>query len=196
MTNRDAELQEFAAALSAYEIPRVGWPTSVLPPKGVRVRGSEHGSSVNIFVSSADGEAIARLDLETREVIVDATGDNEDILRLLQRLALRYVADRDDFDERRGVEVRPAPPEFLEDDPDTWSPLQLFAHITNSYWYPPGPSVPDLDGWLRFSVDTVRFNEWRVRRPDGARAQHPDPLQAERWFADPATPDQPAPAAE
>lgn len=189
-------LRQVASALQHRNIPRVGWPTTVLPPRGVSVTAVERAAAVTVIVSDGRFEGTARLDLETREVVVSATGCSEGHRASIRRLALEFVADRNDYDEHRGFNTQPTPPAFDEHDPDTWTELQLLADVTDSDWYPPPPTERSSAAWATFFETAHRFNDRFTTRDDAATTPRPNPPQAVRSSADPATPDPPTPAAE
>ena len=196
MNDGDVVLRAVAAELSYREVPRVGWPTTVVPPVGVRVRASERSTALTITVTGSDAEAFARLDLQTREVVVDAFGGRTDMQRNLRRIALTYADDRSDFDERCGIDVHPGFPDFEQENPNSWTPMQYLAYSTIGYWYPPLPRTNDIDGWLQFIAVSDRFNaELRVLSGE-ATAPRQVPPQAGQSSADPATPDLQGPAEE
>lgn len=189
-------LLDIVEALRGHDIPRLGWPTSVLPPRGVHVTAYERPSTVTIVVSKGRSEGTARLDLETREVAVSATARSEQHRSRLRRLALAYVADRNDFDERSGIDVRPNPPLFDEQDADTWTPMQLVADVTGADWYPPTPQERSPAAWAAFYATAHRFND-RFMAPDvEATTLRPTPPRGGQLSANPATPDPGAPAGE
>lgn len=192
----DGELRRMAKLLERRDIPRVGWPTMVLPPHGVRVTAIERAAAVTVVVTNGRHEGTARLDLETREALVSATGRDDGHRSSLRRLALEYVTDRNDFDERCGLNVRPDPPTFDEHDPDTWTEMQLLADVTDSDWYPPPPSERSPAAWAVFYDTAHRFNDRFTTQDDAATTPHPTQPQAVQSSADPATPDPSTPAAE
>lgn len=195
MTNPDA-LADFLSLVADVDVPRLGWPTSLLPPDGVHVEAFERGSSLSIFASSEGAEAGARLDLITREVVVTSSGMDAVQERALRRLVLSYVADRNAFDEQCGIETHPAPPDRGEDDPDRWTSMQLLAAVTEGSWYPPAPARKRHADWAEFFARTEEFNR-EFRRPrDVATAPRPVPPQAGQSSAGLATPDPPGPAGE
>jgi hypothetical protein len=192
----DGELRRVAKLLERRDIPRLGWPTTVLPPRRVRVTAIERTAAVTVIVTDGRFEGTARLDLETREVLVSATGRDEGHRSSLRRLTLEYVADRNDFDETCGIDTRPASPSFDEHDPDTWTEFQLLADVTASDWYPPPPAERSPAAWAVFYDTAHRFNDRLTTQDDAATTPHPTPPQAARSSADPATPDPSTPAAE
>jgi hypothetical protein len=194
MNDGDATLRAVAAELSHRDLPRVGWPTTVVPPAGVRVRARERGSALTITVTGADAEAFARLDLQTREVVVDAFGGSTDVQRNLRRIALTYADDRSAFDERCGINVHPGFPDFEQEDLNSWTPMQYLAYSTIGYWYPPLPRRNDVDGWLQFIAASDRFNAELRALSDVAKAPRQVPPRDEQSSAGPATPDLPGPA--
>lgn len=191
MTTGDAELLSIAAALSRHDIPRLGWPTSVVPPVGTHVRASERGGAVTITVTTTDGssEAFARLDLDTREVVVDAFGGDAVRQRDLRRVALSFTDDRNAFDERCGINVHPWPPMFVQEDTSTWSPMQILAYSTIGYWYPPLPGPGDMNGWMQFFTLSGRFNGALRALSAEATTQRSTLPRGGRSSGDPATPD-------
>lgn len=197
MTTEDS-LVDFLSLVADVDVPRLGWPTSLLPPDGVHVSAVERagGSSLSIFASSEGAEAGVRLDLITREVVVTSSGMDAVQERTLRRLVLSYVADRNAFDEQCGIDTRPAPPDRGEDDPDRWTSMQLLAAVTDGSWYPPAPARRDPANWAEFFARAEEFNR-EFRRPDDvATAPRPVPPQAGQSSAGPATPDPPGPAGE
>lgn len=191
-------LADFLSLVADVDVPRLGWPTSLLPPDGVHVSAVERkgGSSVSIFASSEGAEAGARLDLITREVVVTSSGMDVVQERALRRLVLSYVADRNAFDEQCGVDTHPAPPNRGEDDPDKWTSMQLLAAVTDGSWYPPAPARRNPANWAEFFARTEEFNR-EFRGPDDvATAPRPVPPQAGQSSAGLATPDPPGPAGE
>ncbi|WP_165931339.1 hypothetical protein [Curtobacterium sp. PhB136] len=189
MTDGDS-LMKLVALLKERHIPRLGWPTTVLPPPGVRVSAHERASSVTVIVVDGRSDGTARLDLETREVVVSASGRDPKRRSGLRRLALEFVADRNDFDERCGLTTRPAPPTFDEHDSNTWTSLQLLADVTGSDWYPPPPAERSPSAWNAFYDMAHRFNDRVTKHDASARAPRPSPPPAARSSQDPATPDQ------
>jgi hypothetical protein len=187
-------LAEFLALARNREIPRLGWPTSVLPPQGVRVEAITHGSAVTTIVTCDKANAAARLDLDTREVAISSAGSDPQLRQRLRRVALEFVADRNDYDHRCGLPTRPAPPTFDEHDPDTWTSMQELASVVEGDWYPPEPQERSPAGWAAFYEMAHRFND-RFRTQDAsATAQHPNPPQDVQSSQDPATPDRQEPA--
>ncbi|MCJ1715087.1 hypothetical protein [Curtobacterium sp. VKM Ac-2922] len=176
----DRVLRWIAAYLQQHDVPRVGWPASVVPPPGVHVEAVERASVVTIVVTEGRRHAAARLDLDTREVAVSTTGRDEQTRSKLRRIALHFVADRNAFDRRAGIETRSAPPSFDPGDPDTWTEMQLLADVTDSDWYPPEPVDRGSDGWAAFYATAHRFND-RFTQPDAAATvQHPAPPRGGR----------------
>ncbi|MFJ4220005.1 hypothetical protein [Curtobacterium luteum] len=157
---------------------------------------TERGAAVTVMVIDGRYEGVARLDLETREVAVSASGRSDAHRSSLRRLALEYVADRNDYDERCGMDVRPTPPTFDERDSDTWTDMQLFADVTDSDWYPPPPAERSPAAWAVFYDTAHRFNDRFTTRDDAATTPRLTPPQAVQSSADPATPDPSTPAAE
>jgi len=195
MTTPDA-LADFLSLIADVDVPRLGWPTSLLPPDGVHVEAFERGSSLSIFASSEGAEAGARLDLITREVVVTSSGMDAVQERALRRLVLSYVADRNAFDEQCGIDTHPAPPNRGEDDPDNWTSMQLLAAVTDGSWYPPAPARRNPANWAEFFARTEEFNR-EFRKPDDeAKALRQVPPRVGQSSADPATPDPPRPAEE
>ncbi|OII30417.1 hypothetical protein BIU94_06475 [Curtobacterium sp. MMLR14_006] len=197
MTNEAAEvLGRVVAALTDREVPRLGWPTSVVPLRGVRIEAIAHDSAVTVVVTDGSAEASARLDLESREVVISSSGGDAQLRRRLRCHTLEFVADRNDFDHRRGLMTRPAPPDFDEHDPGTWTSMQELADVVDDDWYPPEPRDREPSGWASFYATAHRFNDRLPNSDAVATTQHSDPLRGERWSAGPATPGQPAPAEE
>ncbi len=158
MTTSDS-LLAFVAWARLRDVPRVGWPVSFLPPPGVHVRATERNSTLNVFVTSDDSdvECLARLDLETREVVASPAGAAH---RRLRRLALRFVADRNAYDRRCGLDTTPPPPDFTLTDDATWSDMQLLAIVTKGLWYPPDPDLEDARTRLHSIALATRFNRY------------------------------------
>lgn len=175
---------QIANALRGREVPRLGWPTTLIPPAGVTVTvtvtASERHFTVDVRAAAPPIHAIARLDLQTREVLVDVAGGQRSERDAMRRLVLAYVDDRNDFDERCGLDAQPAAPTFSESDDSTWSSHQDLAYITNATWYPPTPRGNDPTGWLQYAVDVNRFN--RARRQLNAVGSTP-----QRILPEPAT---------
>ncbi|WP_140449083.1 hypothetical protein [Curtobacterium flaccumfaciens] len=189
-----ARLREFVAMFTGHEVPRLGWPTSVLPPRGVQVEAVAHGSAVTIIVTRRRTNAAARLDLETREVAISSVGRGPELRERLRRLALEYVADRNDFDERCGLTTRLTPPTFDEHDPDTWTSMQELAEVIGGDWYPPEPQERSRAAWAAFYEMAHRFNDRFTTQDAAATTLHPTPPRDGQSSPDPATPDRQAPA--
>lgn len=195
MTNTaGARLIEFVAMFTGHEVPRLGWPTSVLPPRGIQVEAVAHASAVTVIVTRGTTNAAARLDLETREVVISSEGHDPGRRRRLRRLALEFVADRNDFDERCGLTTRLTPPTFDEHDPDTWTSMQELADVIGGDWYPPEPQERSPAAWAAFYEMAHRFNDRFTTQDAAATTLHPTPPRDEQSSPDPATPDRQAPA--
>lgn len=188
-------LRRLVAVFKGRQVPRVGWPTSVLPPRGVTVKVIEHDLSTTVLVEDGPFSAAARMDLATREVAVGIHQDSTPPLPALRRLALEYIADRNEFDELCGLDVHLPVPTFDEHDPKTWTSMQLFAEVTDSDWYPPTPAERSPAAWAAFYDTAHRFNDRFTLPDDAAIAPHPSPLQDERSSRGQARPDQRGPAA-
>lgn len=187
-------LTAFLALTRNREIPRLGWPTSVLPPEGVRVEAIAGSSAVTIVVTLGRPHAAARLDLDAREVSISSAGHDAQLRQRLRRLALEFVADRNDYDHRGGLPTRPAPPTFDEHDPGTWTSMQELASVVEGDWYPPEPQERSPAGWAAFYEMAHRFNDRFTTQDASATAPHLTRPQDVRSSQDPATPDQQAPA--
>lgn len=196
LTDGDHMLRSVAARRDGRSIPRLGWPTGLLPPRHVHVDAVEGPGSVTVLLRFGASEAAARLDLQTREVAVSASGGSAARRAGLRRLAVAYTDDRNDFDGRNGVDLHPRPPVFSAEDPNTWSDMQLFAAVTDSDWYPPVPGANDPAGRSAALRDAARFNDRPVHRGAAATTPQPAPPQGAQPSADPATLDPSAPAAE
>lgn len=182
-------LRRFADRLSAYLIPRVGCPTSILPPRDVAVSAREAASALTVLVEHRRSWAVARLDLVTREVIVDAKARSEEARAHLRRIALEFIADRNAFDRLQGLATTPAAPDFDAHDSKTWSEIQLLADVTSADWYPPEPEERTAAAWASFYDTAHRFND-RFMMPDGeATAPRPTPPPTGQSSAGPAMPD-------
>ncbi|WP_146234107.1 hypothetical protein [Curtobacterium sp. MCPF17_046] len=188
-------LAEFLALTRNREIPRVGWPTSVLPPEGVLVEAIAHGSAVTIIVTRGKAHAAARLDLDTREVSISSVGRDAQLRQRLRRIALEFVADRNDYDHRCGLPTRLTPPTFDEHDPNTWTSMQELADLVDGDWYPPEPQERSPAGWAAFYEMAHRFNDRFTTQDASATTPHPTPPQDAQSSQGPATPDRQAPAA-
>ncbi|WP_412148577.1 hypothetical protein [Curtobacterium flaccumfaciens] len=188
-------LAEFLALVRDREIPRLGWPTSVLLPRGVQADAIPHGSAVTIVLKRGRAEATARLDLDTREVAISSAGRDPQLRQRLRRLSLAFISDRNDFDERCGLTTRPAPPVFDERDPVTWTSMQELADVIDGDWYPPEPQERSPAAWAAFYETAHRFNDRFTTQDAAATTPHPTPPQDGQSSPDPATPDRPAPAA-
>lgn len=185
-----------AKLLSGHRIPRVGWPTSVLPPPGTRALARERGGAVTVTVTDRRAIATVRLDLQSRESAISASGADERARSRLRRLALAFIADRNAYDRRTGSKLSSVLPAFDEHDSATWTDMQLFADVTNSDWYPAEPLDRSTDGWAPFFAAAHRFND-RFESPDAAAtAPHPTQPRGVQPSADPATPAPSTPAAE
>ena len=196
LTDGDHMLRLVAARLDGRSIPRLGWPTGLLPPRHVHVDAVERPGSVTVLLRFGASEAAARLDLQTREVAVSSSGGSAARQAGLRQLAVAYTDDRNNFDERNGVDVHPRPPVFSAEDPDTWTDMQLFAAVTKSDWYPPTPAANDTAGRSAALRDAAQFNDRPDHRGAAATTPQPAPPQGAQSSADPATPDPSAPAAE
>lgn len=163
MNDGSSALLRFVAWAEHRDVPRLGWPASFLPPPRVHVRTAERGTILDVFVTAdgIDTEYLARLDLVTREVLGSPRGAEH---RRLRRLALKYVADRNDFDRRCGIDTTPEPPNFILDDFNTWSTLQDMALFTDSLWFPPDPR-PGRSSRLQWHSLARRVNEKIAHRP-------------------------------
>lgn len=195
MNRQHDSLLQFLALIRDREIPRLGWPTSILLPRGFQAEAIAHGSAVTMVVKRGKSEAGARLDLDTREVAISSVGRDPQLRQRLRRLALAFVADRNDFDERCGLTTRPAPPRFDERDPATWTSMQELAEVIGGDWYPPEPQERSPTAWAAFYEMAHRFNDRLTTQDAAATTPHPNPLRDGRSSPGPATPDQPAPAA-
>lgn len=184
----DRKLRRFADRLRGHVIPRVGWPTTVLPPRDVEVSAPEGASAVTVQVEGGGSWAVARLDLDTREVTVSAEALSEDERSRLRRIALEFVADRNSFDRLRGLPTTPAPPNFDAYDADTWSEMQLLADVTSADWYPPEPEERTIDAWATFYDTAHRFNDRFTTQGDAATAPRPSPPPTGQSSAGPAMP--------
>lgn len=190
----DGVLAELLALFRDRDVPRMGWPTTILPPAGFRAEAIERISNVTVIVTHGRFHGTARLDLETRETVVSASGRSEQIRSRLRRLALAFVADRNDYDERLGLTARPAPPTFDEHDTSTWTSMQFLADVTDSDWYPPEPAERSASAWAAFYATAHRFNDRFTTPGDAATTPHPAPPRVGRSSADPAMPDLRGPA--
>lgn len=159
MTEADGVLLAIAEVLAERGVPRVGWPTMMLPPVGTQVRAHEHGPALTIRVTLADAEAVVRVDLETWEIAAASFGENVEVRERLRRAGLAFAADRSDFEEGRGVNTHPELPDYDLDDVNTWTEMQLFAHVTGSLWYPPLPRSGDVAGAMQFATLSAQFNQ-------------------------------------
>lgn len=176
MNDSSTSLRRFAAWAEQRDIPRLGWPVSFLPPPGMHVRAVERRARLDVFVTSdhSDTEAMARLDLNTREVIVSPRGATH---RQLRQLALHYIADRNHFDRLFGIDTTPESPTFTLDDVETWSSLQSLAWFTNSLWYPPAPRPGSGVTKMQWYATARRVNKQIANQPD-----RPDtPAQGTDW---------------
>ncbi len=173
-------LRRLVARLQEHEIPEVGWPTSVLLPRGIRAEAYERVEAVTIIVHERRRHGAARLDLLTREVAVSATGRTEEARSRLRRIALEFIADRNAYDQRRGLQTRFPAPVFDPHDTSTWTEMQLLAEVTDSDWYPAEPVDRSSAGWKTFYETAHRFND-RFTSPDAAATTpHPTPPRGGR----------------
>lgn len=196
LTEGDRMLRLVAEELDGRSVPRLGWPTALLPPRHVHVYAVERPGSVTVLLRFGASEAAARLDLQTREVAVSASGGSAARRAGLRQLAIAYADDRNDFDERNGIDVHPRPPVFSAQNPDTWTDMQMFAAVTDSDWYPPAPAADDTASSSAALRDAERFNNRPDHRGAAATRPQPAPPQGAQSSADPATLDPSAPAAE
>lgn len=184
----DRRLQRFADRLSGHVIPRVGWPTSVLPPRDVKVTAREAARALTVQVERRRSWAVSRLDLDTREVVVSAKAHSDEARSRLRRIALEFIADRNAFDRLQGLATTPTPPAFDAHDAHTWSEMQLMADVTDADWYPPEPEDRSPASWASFYATAHQFND-RFTTPDAeATKPRPGPPPAGRSSAGPATP--------
>jgi len=184
----ERRLRRFADSLRGHVIPRVGWPTSVLPPRHVEVSAREGASAVTVQVERRQSWAVARLDLDTRECVVSAEANSEDARSRLRRIALEFIADRNAFDRLRGLPTTPAPPDFDAYDAETWSEMQLLADVTSADWYPPEPEERTAAAWATFYETAHRFNARFTTQGDAATAPRPSPPPTGQSSAGPAMP--------
>ncbi|WP_146244152.1 hypothetical protein [Curtobacterium sp. MCBD17_032] len=154
-----------------------------------------HGSAVTIIVTHGKAHAAARLDLDTREVSISSVGRDAQLRRRLRRIALEFVADRNDYDERCGLPTHRTPPTFDEHDPNTWTSMQELADLVDGDWYPPEPQERSPAGWAAFYEMAHRFNDRFTTQDASATTPHPTPPQDARSSQGPATPDRQEPAA-
>lgn len=177
-------LMLLAALLRDHEVPRVGWPTSVLSPRGVRIEVIECVGALTVTASALRGKATIRLDLSTRELVVSATGSTERRRSELRRVVLDLIADRNAFDRLSGIETRLPLPEFDEHDDKTWTEMQLLAAVCDADWCPPEPDDRSSAGWAEFYATAHRFNDRFATPADESITPRPIRPRAGRSSAD------------
>lgn len=195
--NGNESLQAFVRAFADREVPRVGWPTLLAPARGTQVVAFERAAVLTVIVSRDDVEAAAQMDLVSREVYVTAFDPDDALKQELRLLALNFMTDRTHYDRTCGLYTASDAPYFDEEDPDTFTEMQMRAEVTGSDWYPPAPMNRRAEDWAMFLSTARRFND-RPLLPALPVATGPcssRPL-GEPPSAGQATPDLRAPAAK